>query len=206
MLQPLRHRTPSCHPRPLAQAPPTPHLLLLLAPGRGPLVAVETHVAVEPFLGVEHLAAVLADERAPGLGPVCSGPVLLAAGTTGRRVEEAGGVCPLPNLPSPPATSPLGFGLGDVNSNPLSGLDKLSSMVSKPGASETEGPVPRSSRVSSGPRWVPWGGAVHVPCTCRVLVSRGMGCPVGVSTLQRNTTSSGAVDMRSLGRARVTRA
>lgn len=62
-----------------------PHLRLLLRSWGRPLVAVKAHVAAQPLLGVEHLAAVLADESAPWLCPVAGAPVLLVTAGRGRR-------------------------------------------------------------------------------------------------------------------------
>ena len=65
-----------------------PHLWILL-PSRGrPLVTVETHVAVQPLLCIEHLAAVLADVSAPWLFPACGAPAVLL--TVGRCVRRQG--------------------------------------------------------------------------------------------------------------------
>lgn len=69
-----------------------PFHLLLLRPRGWPLVAVEAHVAAQPLLCVEHLAAVLADESAPRLRPVTGASVLL--GTAGRGETRQEGLGP----------------------------------------------------------------------------------------------------------------
>lgn len=64
---------------------------------------MKTHVAAQSFLRIKHLAAVLADESAPGLRPVCGTAILLV--TVGRHGRKEGWEIETPSL----ITDSLGF-------------------------------------------------------------------------------------------------
>ena len=143
---------------------------------------MKTHVAVQPLLCIEHLAAVLANVCAPWLCPVCGAPVeLVTAGRRVRRQErENGAPSPSPDTltapgelkerrrcPDPPRPGACPFRRAAPTARPWAASQ---SQQGTPGSAE----LPRPGRE----------GLLHLPAAGHVLLLHQVGEPVDISTLE----------------------